>query len=174
LNPLPGEKKQKKHLVPTSMMTTTTSSPPIPTATSFTLPRSSKAFATIPPPCFPCRCCVRIRLFDAERQPSQRHSRPDADAERSPSASPPPRVDNIDLLCDGAASDNNEEMVMADIFRFEDEQPGGEEEGTQPTLPPLPQRRFSPVPRDRNAPDNDGSWRTTMRVLGAEGAAVAV
>ena len=64
---------------------------------------------------------------------------------------------------------------MVDVFLVEDERPGGgeggEEEGPQSLPPPL-----SPVmslPQDREARDDDGSWRTTMRAVGAEGAAAA-
>ena len=84
---------------------------------------------------------VRIRAFDAVRRPSQRHRRPDADAERPPSASPPQRIDDIDLSCDGAAAEDEEEMVMAVVFPFEDKRSGGEEEGARPPLPLLPQQR---------------------------------
>ena len=63
-------------------------------------------------------------------------STPHADAERSPSASPPQRVNDDDLLCNGTAADENDEM--ADVFLLEDEQPeggeGGEEEGARPPL----------------------------------------
>ena len=73
------------------------------------------------------------------------------------------------------ATDDDDEMAMVDVFLVEDERPGGgeggEEEGPQPLPPPL-----SPVmslPQDREARDDDGSWRTTMRAVGAEGAAAA-
>ena len=43
---------------------------------------------------------------------------------RSPLLSTPQRVDDIDLLCEGAAADDDNKMVMADVFPFEDERPG--------------------------------------------------
>ena len=43
---------------------------------------------------------------------------------RSPLLSTPQRVDDIDLLCYGAAADDDNKMVMADVFPFEDERPG--------------------------------------------------
>ena len=43
--------------------------------------------------------------------------------EWSPSASPPQRVNDDDLLCNGTAADENDEM--ADVFLLEDKRPGG-------------------------------------------------
>jgi len=43
---------------------------------------------------------------------------------RSPLLSTPQHVDDIDLLCDGVVADDDNKMVMADGFPFEDERPG--------------------------------------------------
>ena len=84
------------------------------------------------------RVRIRIRTFDAERRPSQCQRRPNADAERSPSASPPQRVNDDDLLCNGTAADENDEM--ADVFLLEDERPEGGEGGGEEGAWPPPRR----------------------------------
>jgi hypothetical protein len=61
----------------------------------------------------------------AERQQRQCHCYPDANAEWSPFASRPQRVNNDDLSCGSAGADKNDKMAMADVFLLEDKRPGG-------------------------------------------------
>jgi len=71
------------------------------------------------------RVRIRIRTFDAERRPSQCQRRPNADAERSPSASPPQRVDDIELLCDGGGRQQRASVAWALAVRSRPRVRGG-------------------------------------------------